>query len=139
MRGKCGKALLYTLFITYIRIDFSKNSELGLIKSRYMKPCLSHKGNKSHCLKRNCLTSSVRSCYHQKLKVFAQINIYWYNLFLIYQRMSALLYIYPPIKVKYRLCCTHLLCQFCLCKNKVKFRKHSHIISKLIQIACCLI
>jgi len=53
--------------------------------------------------------------------------------------MSALLYIYSPIKIKYRLCCTHLLCKLRLSKDKVKFGKYIYIISELLQMTCCLI
>ena len=104
-----------------------------------MKPCLSHKGNKSYRLKRNRLTTCIRSCYHKEFKVFSKVYINRHYLFLVNERMSTFFDIYPSIKIKYRLSGTHLLCKLCLCKYKVKYRKYLHIISKLIYAACCLI
>ena len=50
MGGKGAEVLFNTLFISYIGINFIKDSQAGAVKCRNVEPCLPHQGKKPYCL-----------------------------------------------------------------------------------------
>ena len=100
MGGKSGKALLNTLFVSDIRINFRKNGKLRPVVGGNVKPGLTHQRKQTDSFQRNRFTAGIGSRNYQKVKIPAQMNIDGNHLFFVKKGMAALAYMNKMFSVK---------------------------------------
>ena len=90
MGGKGTKGLLNALFVSDIRINFSKNRKLRAVQGRNVQSCLSHKCEKPHCFQGDSFTAGIRTCNYKKVKILSQSDINGNRFFPGNQRVAGL-------------------------------------------------
>ena len=120
-----------TLLVTDVCIDFLEQGNTAAVRSRYMQTGERHKLQKSCCLQGDCLSSGVRTCDDEKVKVFSQAYIDRDDFFLVDQRVPCLSKIDYSFRVNDRLCGVHRECERGAGKYKVELRHDLIVVSDL--------
>ena len=104
-----------------------------------MQTGLSHQGEKSYCLQRDCLTTCVWTGDDQKIEIPAKFNVNGNDPMLFNQRMAGFAKTYPSFRIKNRFCGILFHGQSCPGKDKVQFPHDSQIGQNFFKMLCCLV